>query len=44
MATITYVTHDGEDYPAPVMPGPIEVVFLAGTVVLGVVGKFCHFL
>ena len=21
MATITYVTHDGEDYPAPVMPG-----------------------
>ncbi|MGV7636929.1 2Fe-2S ferredoxin, partial [Mycobacterium kansasii] len=21
MATITYVTHDGEDYPAPVTPG-----------------------
>ena len=30
MATITYVTHDGEDYPAPVTPGKVKVWVLRG--------------
>lgn len=38
MATITYVTHDGEDYPAPVTPGRSLMQIAVGEAIPGVDG------